>query len=933
MESKVRMKLGRLSWVVPVGLAVAACAHESATPLITGKVITPATQTSFDVGNLPMNLAMTPDGKYVLASDMGYRESLWSVRVSDGQGVSHLDFNTKSKKKKAAATKPAGEDSDAPTVPGSAESNGLYYGLAIGPDGAAYAAQGAHDSIAVLNIDQSGMLTLKGTIKTHKYDFPAGLALDGRGLLYVADNASGGNGYEDPTKISGSVAIYDPVKRKELGRVTFSDSYGGTTDFPFGIAVLASGERAFVAAERDDAVYAIDTSDPAHPVRVAKISTGAHPVSVLLSHDQSRLFVANSLSDTISVVDVNSNQVVGTILLRPDMARDLPGVTPTAIALSPDGDKLFVTLSDMNAIGVVDVKAMQLRGYIPVGWYPSALAAIDDDHLLVANAKGTQVRNPNTAPDPYDPKRKNIYILNVIHGNVCSVQIPEGDELAKATERVLEDNRLTGLAREKENPLADIGLAAGKITHVFYIIKENRTYDQVLGDLPEGNGNDSLTIFGRDITPNLHALAERFVLLDNIYACGEVSGDGWTWSTQGMADAYVERNIPYHYSGRGRKFDFEGQNNGYITGGFPATDEDGKPLTTMPSFAKGAPPIPDVASTGRYFWDMARAAGVSLRNYGFLLSFNDRVTGLAAAPDNYPGPAGLQPPGHDLAGISDIDYRRFDLDFADSDAPAFFAGDDSRSKALFKRAEYGKYQCPSRFTEWNREFQMMLAKSPDGSAVPALTMIRLPNDHTNGATPDKHTPRSYVADNDYAVGEIVQSISHSAVWAHSAIFVIEDDAQSGADHVDAHRTTAYIVSPWISRSSIDHHFCNTDSFLKTMELILGLGPMSQYDAVADPILDWSDSPSNDEAYDAIAPSQQIISERNPKESELSANDPRLKMARESDKMDFTHPDAAPALELDQIVWKTVKGPDSAMPIMHRTLPGGAAGAGDDDDDN
>ena len=288
--------------------------------------------------------------------------------------------------------------------------------------------------------------------------------------------------------------------------------------------------------------------------------------------------------------------------------------------------------------------AVQLRGYFPAGWYPSALVAVDDDHLLVANAKGTTVRNPNNMPDPYDPKRKNEYILNVIHGNVCAMRIPKKAELATATQQVLDDNRLTNLNPHTPNPLADISLNAGKITHVFYIIKENRTYDQVLGDLPQGNGDKSLVLFGRDITPNQHALAERFVLLDNLYACGEVSGDGWTWDTQGMADAYVERNIPYHYSNRGRKFDFEGQNNGYITGGFPAKDDDDKPLTTMPSMQAGLPPIPDVASTGHNLWDNAHAAGVSLRNYGFLLSFNDRITGLAFDPDNYPAPPAYNPP-------------------------------------------------------------------------------------------------------------------------------------------------------------------------------------------------------------------------------------------------------------------------------------------------
>lgn len=397
-----------------------------------------------------------------------------------------------------------------------------------------------------------------------------------------------------------------------------------------------------------------------------------------------------------------------------------------------------------------------------------------------------------------------------------------------------------------------------------------------------------------------------------------------------MADAYVERNIPYHYSNRGRKYDFEGQNNGYVTGGFPATDENGKPLTTLPSFKNGAAAIPNVASTGRYLWDVAKAAGISMRNYGFLLSFTDRIAGLPGGPDNYPAVSGLQPPGHDLAGVTDIDYRRFDLDYADSDAPSVYAVQTSDNRVLFKTAVYGKYKAPSRFAEWNREFQMMLAKSPDGSAVPTLVMVRLPNDHTTGAKAGKHTPRSFVADNDYALGQIVQAVSHSPIWTSTAIFVIEDDAQSGVDHVDAHRTTGFVISPWIKPHSVDHHFYNTDSMLKTIELLLGIGPLSQYDAVADPMMDWSGSPTNAEPYEAKMPPVEMIGEINPEPTELRAGDPRIEMALQSAKMDFTHADAAPAAELDEIVWKTVKGPASVMPIMHRTLP---SKNGDDDDDD
>jgi len=907
-------------------LVLWACAHEAAVPLNTGKVITPATQSSWDVGNMPMNLALTAGGQYALVSDMGYHQSLWSIRTSDGLGVSHIDFEPPKAKRATRPAKPAGEDDTPPTQPGSPKSNGLYYGLAIADGNVVYAAQGAHDSIAVLDVGNQGALTLRDSIPTRSRDFPAGLALDGRGLLYVANNASGTG---DPTKLSGSVAIYDPATKTEIGRYTFSSSHGGTSNFPLGIAVLRGGQTAYVAAERDDAVYALDTHSAAKPALAANIVVGAHPVALILSPDQTRLFVANSLSDTVSVIDTGTNAVVGTILLRPDMARDLPGATPTALALSADGKILYVALGDMNAIAVVDAAAMQLRGYIPAGWYPSALAVIGNDRLLVANAKGTTVRNPNNKPDPHDAHRKTAYILSILEGNVCLVRIPSPDELERSTEEVLEDNRLTVLSHPTKNPLAHLGMAAGKIRHVIYIIKENRTYDQVLGDMPEGNGDKSLVMFGREVTPNEHALAEQFVLLDNLYACGEVSGDGWVWSTQGMADAYVERNIPYNYSTRGRKFDFEGQNNGYPTGGYSPMNPDGKPITTLPSFRSGATTIPDVANTGRNIWDFAREAGISVRNYGFFLTYNNS-NGLVGGPDNYPAAAGLLPPGHDLVGTTDIDYRRFDLDYADSDAPSWIAQQTGGKRSLFKTRVYGKYRAASRFSEWNREFQMMLAKSPDGSGVPALMMVRLPNDHTTGAKEGAHTPRGYVADNDYALGQIVQAVSHSPIWNSTAIFVIEDDAQSGVDHVDAHRTIGFVISPWIKQHSVDHHFCNTDSMLKTIELLLGLEPLSQYDAVADPIMDWSDAPSNAEPYEAKMPSETLFTEINPAPSELSAGDPRIEMALQSAKMDFTHADAAPAAELDEITWKTVKGPTAVMPVMHRTLP---RGEGDDGDDN
>ncbi len=592
------------------------------------------------------------------------------------------------------------------------KTNGLYYGLAISKDNVVYAAQGGHDSIAVLSQNEKGTLVAKDHIATRQKDFPAGLALDDGGRLYVANNAAGES---NPFDFPGSVAIYDIATKKEIGRYTFSASHGGTSNFPLAIAVLHDGSKVYVAAERDDCVYVLNAGEPIKPTVTATVPTGARPVSLLLSRNQKQLFVANSLSDTISIINTQTDTVVNTILLRPAAARDLAGATPTALALSPDEKTLYVTLGDMNAVAVVDLGKSEVSGYISTGWYPSAIAVSSHGQkVIVTNAKGSSVRNPNNKADPHDPLRKSGYILSIMDGSVSIIDMPSGDALQAATQEVLKNNRLDALSRPKKNPLADIGLAAGKIKHVIYIIKENRTYDEVLGDIKEGNGDASLVLFGRNITPNQHALAERFVLLDNLYACGEVSGDGWVWSTQGMANAYVIRNVPYNYSGRGRAFDFEGANNGYPTGGVPEHNKDGKPVSNLPAFKNGAPAIPDVASTGRNLWDTAKEAGVSLRNYGFFLYGADSRVGALTAIDNYPDAVGLLPPGHDLEGISDIDFRRFDMEYPDSDAPSMYFNKSGDAACLFSTKTYGKHKAASRFSEWNREFQMMLAKDASG---------------------------------------------------------------------------------------------------------------------------------------------------------------------------------------------------------------------------
>ncbi|HEY2761179.1 MAG TPA: hypothetical protein VGI75_10555, partial [Pirellulales bacterium] len=399
-------------------------------PLNTGKSISPSQISRQDVGSLPINVLASPDGNYLITTDMGTQQALWSIRAADGKGVSHVDFLTRregsrgSQKSTATKSDPAESDSvkmntvksevakstdenkaesksdtakstrepangEAATetiASGSPRSNGLYYGLAFSSDNTLYAAQGGHDSIAVLSLSNSGELKLIDSIITKPKDFPAGIALDEHHHLYVANNASGAG---NPLELSGSIAIYDTSAKTELGRYTFSASHGGTSNFPLVIAALRDGSKSFLASERDGCVYVLNTANASQPTLAATVATGAHPASVLLSKDQSRLFVANSLGDTISILDTVQNKVVDTIMLRPAMVRDIPGVTPLGMALAPDEKTLYVALADMNAVAMIDLTNNSVRGYLPTGWYPSTVAASSDGkRLFVANVKG-----------------------------------------------------------------------------------------------------------------------------------------------------------------------------------------------------------------------------------------------------------------------------------------------------------------------------------------------------------------------------------------------------------------------------------------------------------------------------------------------------------------------------------------------------------------
>ena len=367
-----------------------------------------------------------------------------------------------------------------------------------------------------------------------------------------------------------------------------------------------------------------------------------------------------------------------------------------------------------------------------------------------------------------------------------------------------------------------------------------------------------------------------FVLLDNFYDCAETSADGWNWSTAGMVSEYTARNAPFSYSGRGRGYDYEGSTNGVP-----------KDLIGQPDVA--GPP-------GGYLWDLCARHGISYRNYGCFSAFADVDSGDGKSIVRENGPT-----KRTLVGHSDLDYRRYDLDYADSDAWSIYG-----TRSPGQKLKYGRFDSRSRFAEWKREFDGFVATGE----MPRFQIIRLPRDHTSGTQPDSPTPRAMVADNDYAVGQVIDALSHSRFWKQSAIFVLEDDAQDGDDHVDAHRSTCFIISPFVRRGACDHTFYNTDSVLKTMERLLQLPSMCQYDAIAPLLGVFGSRPENADPYTAILPPRQIIGEINLKTAYRAGDSARL---------DFSREDRVDEATLNDILWHSVKGAGTPEPPVRHTL--------------
>lgn len=577
---------------------------------------------------------------------------------------------------------------------------------------------------------------------------------------------------------------------------------------------------------------------------IGDIKTESHPNDMAITSNGRFLFVANANVNTVSVIDTRKRKVLENLVAS--LYPDAPvGSTPNGVALSSDNKTLFIANADNNDLAVFDVSHpghSHSRGFIPTGWYPTCVRVMDN-HLFVTNGKGlSSFANPN-GPNPMGntvehqkgekTKGPELYTGSMFTGKLAIIPIPDQKILDIYSRAVYEN---TPYSKQKEvmapgeagNPIPQKQGESSPIKHVFYILKENRTYDQVLGDMKRGNGDSSICIFGEKVTPNEHAIARQFVLLDNFYVNAEVSADGHNWSDGAYATDYVQKMWPSNYSGRGGNYDFAGNRK--------------------------------IANPDKGFiWNYCFRAGVSFRNYG---EFGDN----GYIPKTLP----------ELAKHTCLAYPGWNLRIQDA----------YREKV------------------WKNDFDSLLAIHQ----VPQFSFIYLPNDHTSGMAKGAYTPIAQVADNDQALGKIIDHISHSELWKSSAIFVLEDDAQDGPDHVDAHRSTAFVVSPYIKRKTVNHTMYSTADMLRTIELILGLPPMSQYDAAATPMWSCFTSTPDLTPYNFI-PAKVDINAR---------NDENNAAAKLSATFNFSKPDDVPDKELNEVIWQSVKGETAVMPTPRRS---------------
>ena len=792
--------------LIALGLCLGSSAQETKDDLLKKKVLLPNGWTltpagsALQLGDLPLNIAVSSSGRYAAVTNNG--QSTQTLQLIDVKGEQVLD---------------------SVIIPKS------WLGLKFSADEKYLYASGGNDNrILRYRVDpQPGGLVLDDSIllgkKWPEKISPAGIDIDDkRGLLYVV------------TKENNSLYIIDLKTRSVVQRLEL----GGE-----GYTCLLSrdGKQLYISCWGCDKLRIFDTQKRTFD---GDIAVGDNPNDICLTRNGRWLFVANANDNSVSVIDVRDKKVVET-LNAALFANSLPGSTTNALGLSNDEKTLYVANADNNCLAVFDVShpgAGRSKGFIPVGWYPTAVRVIGDK-IWVANGKGfTSMANP-LGPNPAQ-RRQEVnyrqgdqhkapavqYIAGLFKGTMSIIPEP-GDQLLQQYSQLVYQN--TPYAKDSElvaagEPGNPVPMKVGDkspIKYVFYFIKENRTYDQVLGDVGDGNGDTSLVLFGERVTPNQHALVKEFALLDNFYVNAEVSADGHNWSMGAYATDYLEKTWPTSYGGRGGDYDAEG--NRAIAN-----------------------------NKGGFIWDDCQRAGVSYRSYG---EFEDED----------------KPHLECLKGHICPLFTGWDLSVSDT----------------------------TRFTQWKRDFDSLTA----AGALPQLNVIRIGNDHTAGLRRGSPTPFAYVADNDLAVGEFVEYLSKSPIWKESVVIMLEDDAQNGPDHVDAHRSPVYIAGGLVKHHFVDHTMYSTTSVLRTIELILGIPPMTQYDASSPSLWKCFTTTPDLTAFQSL-PANVDLRDKNTASNEW---------AKRSSAIDLTKEDRVPDRLFNEILWRGIKGEDAPPPPPSR----------------
>ncbi len=733
--------------------------------------------------------------------------------------------------------------------------------------------------------------------------YPAGFAVlpgkDGDRLI-VANN------------LSDNVVVLDVNSGKVLQSFDLSRSRYVPSAYPYTVVANKAGTKAWVSLWNTPDIAELDLQigKVARWISVAKasdpIAPSSHPTVMLLSLNGSSLYVA--LSNADSVIEVNFANGAVDHVYRP---KSFAGAVPQAIALSENNQRLYVANGSLNAVAVFETgeavhgseakseeREFSPLGFIPTEWYPSALATVGND-LLIATAKG-EGSGPNNMMGTLKGERKrkeHPYIPTLIGGSIQRVRLDNLDQNLAGYTRQVEDDNLA------HSDGGNFNFAGGKnpIRHVLYILKENRTYDQIFGDLPAGDGDKSLTMYGAEITPNEHSLALQFGVIDNFYDSGEVSGDGHVWSTASTTSDYNEKTWPIGYRSQERTYD---------SGGSVA---DEIPLE------QGIADVDDPA-TG-FLWDNLAKHNLTYRVYGeFIAAVWCRSEKAHSPKDGTPSPLSAICPNASIRKGEALPPNVGNPRGGPSPWPwAIPQTKRTRPTKAALREHYDPqypdfntdYPDQLRADEFLREFDQFVKARGTKSELPQFTLLYLPDDHTGGTRPGKPTPQASVADNDLAVGRVIDAVSHSPYWDDTAIFVIEDDAQDGADHVDAHRSTALVISKYAPHSEkaaqpfVDHHFYTTVSMIHSMEALLGLPPMNLFDAHAPLMAPLLSGPGTQMPYQ--------VDDRNLRSGLIyKVNEKKAAGAKESEAMNFSKPDAVDTRKLNGILWRDAKG-ESPMP--------------------